>query len=172
MSGAAPGQGPQDHDTTGGTVSCQRVLPGALAGDTVLEVHHLHLDPLPRLVCDARRFVRAHAPPLPDDTLDALLLLTSELVTNVVLHTTDLPSLSVTRTADGVRVTVADGSCTAPARRPPSNAATTGRGVHLLETLSDEWGWRPRPEGGKAVWFTVSGAGGPGVPVPRSSPSA
>lgn len=97
---------------------------------------------------------------------DPVLLLTSELVTNVVLHTTDLPALSVTRTAHGVRVSVADGSSKAPARRHASTAATTGRGVHLLDTLSDDWGWHWRPEGGKAVWFTVSGQTS-GVPVPR-----
>lgn len=138
-----------------------------------MEETELVLRAAPQAAATARAVVRErlHAWGL-EHLQDAVLLLTSELVTNVVLHTTDLPSLSVTRTADGVRVTVADGSSTAPSRRQPSAGATTGRGVHLLETLSDEWGWRPRPEGGKAVWFTVSGAGGPGVPVPRSSASA
>ena len=40
-------------------MSCQRVLAAALSSDdTVQSVHHLHLEPLPRLVGTARAFVR------------------------------------------------------------------------------------------------------------------
>ena len=43
-------------------MSDERVLRGALpVGDAVQSVHHLRLDPLPRLVRSAREFVREHA---------------------------------------------------------------------------------------------------------------
>lgn len=90
-----------------------------------------------------------------DHLQDPTVLLTSELVTNVLLHTGDLPSLAVDRIPDGVRVTVADCSPVLPAPRRHSTGATTGRGVHLLEQLADAWGCQPRA-GGKAVWFTVT----------------
>jgi anti-sigma regulatory factor (Ser/Thr protein kinase) len=68
-------------------VSCQRVLATALeSGDSIQSTHHLHLDPLPKVVGSARAFVREHAPPLPEETTEVLVLLTSELVTNAVLH--------------------------------------------------------------------------------------
>ena len=68
-------------------------------GEQVRESHHLHLDPVPRLVGEARRFVAAARPPLPPDTQDSLVLLTSELVTNAVLHA---------RTAIELGITIAD----------------------------------------------------------------
>lgn len=56
----------------GDRVSCHRLLPDVLpAGDQVQSTHHLHLDPLPRLVSEARQFVLEHAPDLPDETQDA-----------------------------------------------------------------------------------------------------
>ena len=104
---------------------------------------------------------------------DADLLLTSELVTNVLVHTADDPSLSVVRTSAGVQVTVVDRSPASPSRRRHSSLATTGRGLHLLEALADEWGVRVLAPG-KAIWFTVTGerASGTGAPVPppRSEP--
>lgn len=94
---------------------------------------------------------------------DAAVLLTSELVTNVLLHTTGLPTLAVDRIPHGVRVSVADTSPVLPAPRRHSTEATTGRGVHLLEQLADDWGCQRRP-GGKAVWFTVTGCDRPEPP--------
>ena len=90
-----------------------------------------------------------------DGLLDTVLLLTSELVTNALLHARSVPRLTVARTADGVVVTVEDGSPAGPSRRRHGSQATTGRGVALLEDLADEWGWEQRPAG-KAVWFRAS----------------
>lgn len=104
----------------------------------------------------ARRLVRSA---LREWRLEALLdpvqLLTSELVTNALLHARSAPRLTVARTPDGVLVTVEDGSPSGPARRRHGAQATTGRGVALLEDLADEWGWERQP-GGKAVWFRAS----------------
>ena len=92
-------------------MSCQRILPGALApGDHVRESHHLHLDPVPRLVSLARRFVLEHAPDLPPETRDSLQLLTSELVTNAVLHARTEIELGITVGDASVVVTVSSAS--------------------------------------------------------------
>ncbi len=89
---------------------------------------------------------------------DTVVLLTSELVTNVLLHTTSAPRLSVARSGSGVRVAVADDSPVPPAQRRPSQQATTGRGVRLLVELADDWGFELDDERGKSVWFVVTGA--------------
>ena len=87
---------------------------------------------------------------------DAVVLLTSELVTNAVLHARTPVTVTVTREGDGVRVSVADGSHVTPARRRTSATATTGRGLQLLDKLADHWAVDTDSHG-KTVWFTVSG---------------
>ena len=87
---------------------------------------------------------------------DAVVLLTSELVTNAVLHARTPVTVAVTREGDGVRVSVTDGSHVTPARRRSSATATTGRGLQLLETLADHWAVDTDTDG-TTVWFTVSG---------------
>ena len=87
---------------------------------------------------------------------DEVLLLTSEVVTNVLVHTGTAAQLRVERVGAGVRVTVYDGSPVLPAVRRRSVSATTGRGCRLLSDLADSWTAEPH-EGGKAVSFVVSG---------------
>ncbi len=95
------------------------------------------------------------------DTCDTAVLLVSELVTNVLIHTTSAPRLSVTQSGAGVRVDVADHSPVPPAHRRHSTQATTGRCVRLLAELADDWGWELDGQGGKSVWFVVTGAADP-----------
>jgi anti-sigma regulatory factor (Ser/Thr protein kinase) len=94
-----------------------------------------------------------------DALVDPVLLLVSEAVTNAVLHTSGPVALGVDRRGSGVLVRVVDASAVLPARRRPSATATTGRGVALLDDLSDEWGAH-RLEVGKVVWFLVTRADG------------
>lgn len=90
-----------------------------------------------------------------DDLVDAAQLLTSEIVTNAVLHARTVLELVVTRTTDGVRVDVRDGSPLPPAMRSHgSNLATTGRGLQLLQTLAASWASEPTATG-KTVWFVL-----------------
>lgn len=89
-----------------------------------------------------------------DDLLDVAVLLTSEVVTNVVVHTASAPSLGVAQDGGGVRVTVVDASPSPPVLRRHSPTATTGRGVRMLYDLADDWGWE-RVGAGKAVWFVL-----------------
>jgi anti-sigma regulatory factor (Ser/Thr protein kinase) len=95
-----------------------------------------------------------------DDLLDAAVLLTSEVVANVIVHTDSAPALGLTRDGAGVRVTVLDESPAPPLRRRHSTTATTGRGLQLLQDLADDWGW-DRVSSGKAVWFVLRGGHDP-----------
>jgi two-component sensor histidine kinase len=137
-------------------VSCSRLLPRALpGGDTVVASHHLHLEPAPRLVGDARRFVLEHAPELPDDTLDALVLLTSELVTNAVLHARTPLELGLTVADDSVVVTVHDLDLARP-EQVPYAGREGGWGLELVRALAEESEITPHPDGGKTAWFRLS----------------
>jgi len=109
---------------------------------------------------------------------EAVILLTSEVVTNAVVHAAGPAVLRLTRLADGVRLEVTDGSPAGPARRQHSQQATTGRGLRLLEDLADEWGWQPTVVGptvgsqavnGKTVWFeSTTSAVDPWVALPAA----
>ena len=91
--------------------------------------------------------------------LDAALLLTSELVTNAVRHEAGQGARSVMLTIASsrgrLRVDVHDTSCSLPAVAEVPADAETGRGLLLVETLSDEWGFYRTPAG-KAVYFTLA----------------
>jgi PAS domain S-box-containing protein len=111
----------------------------------------------------ARRFVqqRLHDFGLPDDVIDTAVLLTSELVTNAVLHTgTDIE----VRVGAGVgaMIEVRDQSDRHPLPRRHADDAVSGRGLELVEILADNFGVVPIPGFGKSVWFVV---GDPSEPM-------
>jgi hypothetical protein len=103
---------------------------------------------------DARIFAWGISPPLDDDDMAVLGLLTSELVTNGVLHArTDL-TYGIAVTPDLVLVGVGDGSSAVPTE-PTGSEPTSGRGMHLLVSLAHQWGVHVG-DGGKVVWFTIA----------------
>ncbi|NUR03895.1 MAG: ATP-binding protein [Streptomyces sp.] len=87
-----------------------------------------------------------------DDLYDAAALALTELVANVVRHVPDRrAAVLLQRRTGGVRVEVTD---TSP--RPPSSTAVEngGRGLLIVEAVTDRWGWRPLPDRpGKTLWF-------------------
>jgi anti-sigma regulatory factor (Ser/Thr protein kinase) len=81
-------------------------------------------------------------------------LLSTELVTNALLHAGTTIRVRVAREGQGVRIEVQDGSRVVPSRRLYSPTATTGRGTRLLDSLADEWGWETVPDG-KVTWLRL-----------------
>jgi anti-sigma regulatory factor (Ser/Thr protein kinase) len=108
----------------------------------------------------ARRFVHdALSGHLTSARLDDVVLATSELVTNAVLHAGTPLTVVVDADEDGgayrwVRVSVADGDPDPPVLQPADTEAITGRGLLIVEALCERWGYGPRPdhEPGKQVW--------------------
>lgn len=140
-------------------MSCQRVQTAALMpGDTVESSHHLQLDPVPRLVGRARAFVREHAPPLPDQTADVLVLLTSELVTNAVLHARTAIELGITVGQLSVLVTVHDEDLARPEQRPYAQREG-GWGLGLVRELAEDSAMELHPGDGKTAWFRLPRTG-------------
>ena len=111
--------------------------------------HHQQLPPTPQSASRAREFIRAHTG---DD--DVALLLTSELVTNAVLHARTELVLGVAVDGDTVLVTVGDHSTDEPVRPPTDHTRTSGRGMMLVESMARNWGVE-QTDAGKVVWFTV-----------------
>lgn len=93
---------------------------------------------------------------LPELSDDAELL-TGELLVNVLLHTEGGAVLTLEVLPEPVRrvrLSVQDRSSAWPRRRTPGEAATSGRGLLLLDALASRWGVEPRGEG-KAVWCEI-----------------
>ncbi|MFI7273888.1 SpoIIE family protein phosphatase [Streptomyces sp. NPDC049879] len=93
----------------------------------------------------------------PERVFGAVLML-SEIVTNVLTHT-DGDALLVAELSGPpgerlLRVEVSDDSDQLPHLRDPGELATTGRGLQLMDSLADAWGYQPRGMG-KTTWFEL-----------------
>jgi two-component sensor histidine kinase len=109
-------------------------------------------------VSDARRFVLEHAPDLPPETEDSLLLLTSELVTNAVLHARTEIELGITIADDSIVVTVHDLDLARP-EQDPYASREGGWGLGLVSALAEVSAMQTDPEGGKVAWFRLGRTG-------------
>ena len=94
---------------------------------------------------------------------DTAVLLTSELVTNSVTHSSSrcnggTVTLIIVEAAGGVRIEVADqgSDLSSPVVRGDVYASD-GHGLFLVQTLADQWGYL-REQSGTMVWFWLSGA--------------
>jgi len=96
------------------------------------------------------------------DFVDDVVLLTSELCENAVLHAGTAFDLVVVADDDEVTVAVTDrgpGALElhlAEPRQRYGRAATHGRGLSLIATLATTWGTRHEAEGQHTVWFTLA----------------
>ena len=80
----------------------------------------------------------------------------SELATNCIRHTGTEFELSIARSGREIRVEVSDRARGVPTKRSPGLEEPTGRGLQIVELLSEDWGVELAPGGGKTVWFTVA----------------
>jgi serine phosphatase RsbU (regulator of sigma subunit)/anti-sigma regulatory factor (Ser/Thr protein kinase) len=166
--------GPESHHTVGPLADRREddiaVLLLSRTGDptvrlaprrTVLTVAQAE----PERIAGARRQLRELLHDWADeDQVDSAVLMVSEMVTNVLVHT-DGDALLVAeargeRGARRLRVEVADASDELPHRRRPGEMASSGRGLVLMEMLAHAWGVDPRGEG-KSIWFELYEGGTP-----------
>jgi anti-sigma regulatory factor (Ser/Thr protein kinase) len=123
--------------------------------DTTDRVHRsIELPPEPPSAVAARHFVADALRGLPCDVREVAVLLTSELVTNVIVHARTPLRVDVDVELPTLRVAVADDAARTPTLRRTHDARLTGRGMNLVESLADEWGVDPTPSG-KSVWFRL-----------------
>ncbi|APY87290.1 phosphatase [Streptomyces alfalfae] len=109
-----------------------------------------------------------------DDQVDSAVLMVSEMLTNVLVHT-DGDALLVAQVSGEpgrrrLRAEVADGSDDLPHKRRPGELASSGRGLVLMELLAGAWGVDPRGDG-KSIWFELyEDAGSPEPDGPGEAP--
>lgn len=85
-------------------------------------------------------------------------LLTSELLSNAVLHGAGGRPVHVWFWAgedEVVRVSVSDSVPARPIVLHPDVVAPSGRGMAIVEAMSNRWGVDALADGGKTVWFEI-----------------
>jgi hypothetical protein len=96
---------------------------------------------------------------------DDAALVVSELVTNAVRYALCPPTriettpitLVLLHFSPHVLLAVADPSDEIPTPKEPDFISENGRGLYIVETYSECWGWDHLNRGGKAVWALFSG---------------
>jgi anti-sigma regulatory factor (Ser/Thr protein kinase) len=102
------------------------------------------------------------------ELVDNVALVASELVTNALRHgvgtdtgphptaaqTSPPPvvRLGLARWTSRVVVSVRDPNSQGPVPRTPDFVAESGRGLHLVASCCETWGWHPLMGAGKVVW--------------------
>ena len=130
---------------------------------------HTDIAGTPEAAPVARRFIRRELDGvITPALLEDVLLMTTEMVTNVVLHARTDVHLGVTHDGTNVLVTVQDHNTDGPAERAKNAAegrlAENGRGMQIIDNLADDFGWRRLPTGeGKVMWFALA--------IPKAPPA-
>ena len=103
----------------------------------------------------ARSLVLATLHDAPGDVRDLAALLTTEVLGNAILHASAPFSLAIDQKGPCIRVEVGDAGTMPPQVKRYGPMSSTGRGLRLLESLTEEWGWNPT-KSGKLLWFELS----------------
>ena len=110
----------------------------------------------PSSIARARHFAAAHLEMLAKSDTDAVLLLVSELATNAIRHASSGFTLAIDVQDETIRVSVEDEGAGQPVITSPPFTQSSGRGLKIVDLLSDRWGVVPAcAEHGKSVWFVM-----------------
>jgi anti-sigma regulatory factor (Ser/Thr protein kinase) len=121
---------------------------------------------IPQSVHAARRFAIDALAGLPADALEAIELMVSELATNCIRHERTSFYVTVSTMQRVIRVEVTDSGSGMPTMRSPGPNDPSGRGLQIVDMLSDEWGIEPEVPAGKTVWFSLTVQPRDGAPEP------
>ncbi|HEX7746950.1 MAG TPA: ATP-binding SpoIIE family protein phosphatase [Micromonosporaceae bacterium] len=93
---------------------------------------------------------------VPEAVIGAAVLCTSELTTNALLHAGTAARVQIDLSAERLLVSVADSGTRGTVTRAHTDALSSrGRGLGLIEQLSDAWGTDPSVRG-STVWFEMT----------------
>jgi CheY-like chemotaxis protein len=118
----------------------------------------------PSAVSQARRFVSQRCDAWGcSDMVDNAMLVTSELVTNAIVHAHAGVELRASFANRILRLEVIDGAAGTPDPRVATDEDEHGRGLLLVSVLSAAWGVESIEEGRKLVWAELVAPGAPRV---------
>lgn len=83
-------------------------------------------------------------------------LVGSELTTNAMMHAGTPFIVTLSREGGSVCLSIRDDSTSVPVKTMPDLMDMNGRGLMLVELLSDEWGVRTERDGSKSVWASFT----------------
>jgi anti-sigma regulatory factor (Ser/Thr protein kinase) len=129
-----------------------------------------HFDCRAESVAGARHFVRDVLSEEPRETVEAAELMASELATNCVRHARSDFELAIHRSRRVIRVEVSDHGQGRPVLRSLTPREQSGRGLQIVQKLSEDWGISPSPNG-KLVWFSLPASTQAGEHKSRSTAS-
>lgn len=113
---------------------------------------------IPQSVHAARRFATDTLSGSPPSTVEAVELMVSELATNCIRHERTSFHITILGSAEEIRVEVTDSGSGTPTMRSPGPDEPSGRGLQIVDMLSDSWGVEAEQPSGKTVWFTMPAA--------------
>lgn len=104
---------------------------------------------------EGRRFVEAALATYSPDLVGVAALLTTELITNAVVHGHSVAEVTIERGEGSITITVVDENQDIPVVTDADALAGHGRGLALVRDLSADWGFNERI-GSKCVWFRLT----------------
>jgi anti-sigma regulatory factor (Ser/Thr protein kinase) len=113
---------------------------------------------IPQSVHAARLFATDTLSGRAASTLEAVELMVSELATNCIRHERTSFHITILGSTQEIRVEVTDSGSGTPTMRSPGPDEPSGRGLQIVDMLSDSWGVEPEHPSGKTVWFTMPAA--------------
>jgi anti-sigma regulatory factor (Ser/Thr protein kinase) len=102
----------------------------------------------------SRRLIRGALATFDIDFIEDAAILTDELVANAIIHGEPPIGLNVRTDEETLSVAVTDGGAGTAEPRPLDPSAERGRGLTIVDKLSDAWGVTDLPQG-KCVWFEL-----------------
>jgi signal transduction histidine kinase len=136
---------------------------GLFSGATVCDEAELMLESRPESIRRGRQFVAdtliqwgfgADEPARA--RLSEIVLVASELLTNAVRVSPRTTSVRVEAHRDHVLVAVRDDSAAPATPRKAGLNDTSGRGLSIVDALSERWGTTPTGSAGKVVWSKIA----------------
>ena len=118
----------------------------------------VHLGPDVSSLGEGRRFVAKTLREwdVDEETIEPVMLVANELVANAIVHAHSAPVLSLEGAGPDLLLRVADEAPDLPVARRSALGDEGGRGLILVEALSDCWGVDASGSG-KCIWATFTG---------------
>jgi serine/threonine-protein kinase RsbW len=119
----------------------------------------VHLGPDVSSLGEGRRFVEKTLREwnVDEETIEPVMLVANELIANAIVHAHSSPVLSLVGAGADLLLRVADEGGSLPVTPRATAGDEGGRGLLLVEALSDRWGVDASGSG-KTVWVTFADA--------------